>query len=82
MSRLARAVRTRWPIAALLAGSCVALILTLVPSRAEALTDDGYCSVIGFFLCYRPEIAINSAGILEVRMFFNSGVWHPSPWIF
>jgi hypothetical protein len=82
MSTRVRTARTRWPLAALLAGSVLALILSLVPARADALAEDGYCSATGFFLCYRPEIGFNSSGTLEVRMFFNEKSWGPVAWEF
>ena len=56
MSRLVTRARSRWPIAALLAGGLIATILTLVPARAEALDADGYCAATGFFFCFKPEV--------------------------
>lgn len=80
MSRLVTRARSRWPIAALLAGGLIATILTLVPARAEALDADGYCAATGFFFCFKPEVGTRSDGTIEVRFFYAgpSG----SAWIF
>ncbi len=80
MSRLAPRVRSRWPIAALLAGGLLATILTLVPAEAEALAADGYCAATGFFFCYKPEVGVRSDGALEVRFFYAGP--NGSGWIF
>ncbi|MCE2942093.1 MAG: hypothetical protein ACK53A_03170 [Gemmatimonadota bacterium] len=80
MSRLVTRARSRWPIAALLAGGLIATILTLVPARAEALDADGYCAATGFFFCFKPEVGTRPDGTLEVRFYYAgpSG----STWIF
>jgi hypothetical protein len=78
MSRLATRVRSRWPIAALLAGSVLATILTLVPSRAEALDAPGYCAATGFFFCFKPEVGVRDDGGFELRFFYagpNGSSW-------
>lgn len=80
MSRLVRVARARWPLAALLAGSLAALILALVPARADALPSDGYCAATGFFFCYKPEFGVNANGIWELRMFVAQPQW--VPWVF
>jgi hypothetical protein len=79
MSRVARVARARWPIAALLAGSVAALILALVPARADALEGDGYCAATGFFFCYKPEFGVNQFGQWEIRMYVAHDNW--LPWI-
>lgn len=80
MSRLATRLRSRWPIAALLAGGLLATILTLIPSRAEALDAPGYCAATGIFFCFKPEIGFSDMGTLEIRMYYAGP--HGAPWVF
>lgn len=79
MSRLISRARSRWPLAALLAGGLIASILALAPSRAEALDAPGYCAATGVFFCFRPEVGFTDGGQLELRFFYAGP--HGTSWI-